>query len=65
MRKQDGGDPRNKNYKIKKEIINEIINEGLHEYLDDFQRKLNDVSTAIFNSFFSAEDISSQNQIKF
>lgn len=36
--------------------INDIINEGMHEYLDDIQRKLNDISSAIYNSFFSVEN---------
>ena len=37
--------------------INEIIESGLHEYLDNFQIRLNHVSTAIFNSFFSIDNI--------
>ena len=37
--------------------INDIIENGLHEYLDDFQRKLNRVSAAIYDSFFSIENI--------
>jgi len=45
--------------------INEIINNGLHEYLDNFQKKLNDVSIAIFDSFFSVENITKQNQIQY
>ena len=44
--------------------INEIISAGLHEYLDDFQRKLNGVSTAIFECFFSTENILTQNQFQ-
>lgn len=36
--------------------INDIINKGMHEYLDDIQRKLNDISSAIYNSFFSIEN---------
>lgn len=36
--------------------INDIINKGMHEYLDEFQRKLNDISSAIYNSFFSIEN---------
>lgn len=35
--------------------IKEIINGGMHEYLDNFQIKLNNVSTAIFDCFFSLE----------
>jgi hypothetical protein len=35
----------------------DIINEGMHEYLDDFQR-LNQISSAIYNSFFSVKLIS-------
>lgn len=37
--------------------INEIFESGLHEYLDDFQAKLNIVSNAVFESFFSIENI--------
>ena len=37
--------------------INEVFSQGLHEYLDDFQDKLNDVSNAVFESFFSVEQI--------
>ena len=35
--------------------INDIINQGMHEYLDDIQKKLNGVSSAIYESFFSIE----------
>ncbi|QXP79332.1 MULTISPECIES: alpha-E domain-containing protein [Winogradskyella] len=35
--------------------INDIIAEGLHEYLDNIQGKLNDISTAIYEAFFSIE----------
>ena len=37
--------------------IDEIIGSGLHEYLDAFQQKLNKVSNAIFESFFSIQNI--------
>ena len=40
------------------EDINEIFHSGLHEYLDDFQSKLNEVSKAIFDTFFSIENVS-------
>jgi uncharacterized alpha-E superfamily protein len=33
--------------------IESIFAFGLHEYLDDFQKSLNEVSTAIFETFFS------------
>jgi uncharacterized alpha-E superfamily protein len=33
--------------------INEVFESGLHEYLDEFQRRLNDISTSFYNSFFS------------
>jgi len=36
--------------------INDIFTGGLHEYLDQFQIKLNDVSSAIFETFFSIEN---------
>ena len=39
------------------EDINDIIEKGMHEYLDDFQQKLNKASTAIYDSFFSIENI--------
>ncbi len=42
--------------------INEIFNSGLHEYLDNFQAKLNNVSMAIFESFFSIENIMNNNK---
>jgi uncharacterized alpha-E superfamily protein len=32
--------------------ISEIFEVGLHQYIDDFQRKLNGVSDAIFDTFF-------------
>ncbi|MUU77050.1 alpha-E domain-containing protein [Winogradskyella endarachnes] len=35
--------------------INVIIAQGLHEYLDNMQVKLNKVSTAIYNDYFSKE----------
>lgn len=38
--------------------INDIIEKGMHEYLDDFQQKLNKASSAIYESFFSIENIS-------
>ncbi len=37
--------------------INDIFRTGLHEYLDTFQIKLNDVSSAIFETFFSSENL--------
>lgn len=40
--------------------IDEIITSGLHEYLDNFQVKLNVVSNAIYESFFSIENIKSK-----
>ncbi|GAA3597639.1 alpha-E domain-containing protein [Flavivirga amylovorans] len=42
--------------------INEIFQTGLHEYLDTFQKELNQVSTAFYNSFFCSESIINQNQ---
>lgn len=35
--------------------IHEIIHSGLHEFLDNFQYQLNEVSLAIFETFFSLE----------
>ncbi len=37
--------------------INDIFEAGLHEYLDTLQGKLNNVSTAIFETFFSTQNI--------
>jgi uncharacterized alpha-E superfamily protein len=34
--------------------LDEVVNMGLHQYLDDVQRKLNNVGEAIFDSFFSS-----------
>ncbi len=44
--------------------IQEIFSSGLHEYLDNFQAKLNDVSRAIFESFFSVENIINNNKLQ-
>jgi uncharacterized alpha-E superfamily protein len=35
--------------------IEDIFDSGLHEYLDNAQKKLNLVSNAIFDTFFSIE----------
>lgn len=37
--------------------IADVIEHGLHEYLDNIQVKLNDVSNAIFESFFSIKNV--------
>jgi len=37
--------------------INELFTSGLHEYLDHFQLQLNQASRAIFETFFSIENI--------
>ena len=37
--------------------INDIFGSGLHEYLDDLQLKLNQLSTSIFETFFSTKNI--------
>ena len=42
--------------------IKDIIDKGMHEYLDEIQRKLNDISSAIYNSFFSIEPHVQQQQ---
>jgi uncharacterized alpha-E superfamily protein len=36
--------------------INDIIDRGMHEYLDEIQRKLNEISSAIYNSFFVVQN---------
>lgn len=38
--------------------IDDIIRSGMHEFLDKFQIKLNEVSSAIFDTFFSIAKIS-------
>ena len=35
--------------------INDIFEGGLHEYVDTFQKKLNEVSAAVYDSFFANE----------
>jgi len=37
--------------------INDIFEGGLHEYVDGFQKELNEVSVAIYDSFFSNKHI--------
>ena len=37
--------------------IHEILNEGMHEFLDNFQLKLNEVSFAVYETFFSLQNI--------
>jgi len=44
--------------------INDVFQAGLHEYLDDFQVRLNDVSKAIFDTFFSTENILNDSRSK-
>jgi uncharacterized alpha-E superfamily protein len=43
--------------------VNEIIETGLNEYLDHFQSKLNEVSVAVFDSYFSVENIMNKSSI--
>ncbi|WP_420316097.1 alpha-E domain-containing protein [Ekhidna sp.] len=42
--------------------IEEVFNVGLHEYLDNFQLELNEVSNAIYLTFFSWDNFSNQTQ---
>lgn len=44
--------------------INDINTIGMHEFLDNFQKKLNEVSEAIFNDFFSRRNITSEHNSK-
>lgn len=37
--------------------IHDIFEAGLHEYLDNFQKNLNEVSASIFETFFSTENM--------
>jgi uncharacterized alpha-E superfamily protein len=46
--------------RLEYEDINEIFTSGLHEYLDNFQKKLNEVSIAIFDTFFSIDSLNSR-----
>lgn len=45
--------------KLKSELefteIADIFNSGLHEYIDDFQQRLNAISTHFYNSFFTTQ----------
>jgi len=45
--------------KLKSELefidISDVFERGLHEYLDEFQRRLNDVSASLYDSFFAAQ----------
>ncbi len=45
--------------KLKSELefteIADIFNSGLHEYIDDFQQRLNAISTDFYNSFFTTQ----------
>ncbi len=36
--------------------INDIFSTGLHEFLDNFQKDLNNVSMELYESFFSIEN---------
>ncbi len=40
--------------------INEILKSGMHEFLNNFQIKLNEVSLAIYETFFSLQNIVNQ-----
>ncbi len=40
--------------------VSDIFEAGLHEYLDNFQKNLNEVSMALFESFFSIEKMVSK-----
>jgi uncharacterized alpha-E superfamily protein len=42
--------------------IHDIFKTGLHEYLDNFQKDLNNVSIAIYNTFFSIEKLITKHQ---
>jgi uncharacterized alpha-E superfamily protein len=37
--------------------IDDIISKGMHEYLDEIQGKLNNISSAIYNSFLQFKPI--------
>ncbi|HSH20318.1 MAG TPA: alpha-E domain-containing protein [Draconibacterium sp.] len=41
--------------------IHDIFDTGLHEFLDNFQKKLNEVSAAVFETFFSIQNIINKN----
>jgi uncharacterized alpha-E superfamily protein len=42
--------------------IHDIFKTGLHEYLDNFQKDLNNVSIAIYNTFFSIDKLITKHQ---
>lgn len=44
--------------------IKDILNSGLHEYIDDFQSKLNLVSSAVFETYFSISNIKNNRMYK-
>lgn len=45
--------------------IQDIFKSGLHEYLDNFQKDLNSVSFAIYNTFFSIDNLIAKEQGNF
>ncbi len=42
--------------------IHDIFSDGLHEYIDDLQKKLNTISTAIYKSFFANKYVESNSK---
>lgn len=44
--------------------IQDTYGKGMHEFLDDFQRRLNEITEAIYQDFFSTENILKKNQAK-
>ena len=42
--------------------IHDIFSDGLHEYIDDLQKKLNTISTAIYESFFANKYVESNSK---
>ena len=44
--------------------IQDVFKVGMHEYMDDFQLKLNGLSGAIFDNFFSIEKILQDKELK-
>lgn len=43
--------------------IKEIVEDGLHEYLDEFQSSLNEVGSAVYDTFFALKPVSAADAV--
>ncbi len=50
------------NSRLNYSSIDEIVSSGMHEFIDDFQRRLNDIGEAIFQTFFFVPPMQTQTQ---